>query len=152
MVRDDDLRASYRTATDTDVAATHRSECGCRRLRAADHLAAYRLRAVAATATACRQRGHRDRANHVQIVVHDPSPFRTPCFLSASGPDAVRTAISAVELLGYLLSISATHPAEAVQPDGSALAPMSAAGSGYQAPTEVAPFTVVPGNTWPEPA
>jgi hypothetical protein len=43
------------------------------------------------------------------------------------------------------------QPALAMQPAGSALAPMSAAGTGCQDPTGVAPCTVVGGNVAPEP-
>jgi hypothetical protein len=44
------------------------------------------------------------------------------------------------------------QPAFAMQPDGSALAPMPAAGTGCQDPVGVAPCTDVGGKTSPEPA
>jgi hypothetical protein len=53
---------------------------------------------------------------------------------------------SFVTVTGQILMVVHSYPAEAMQPDGSALAPMSAAGTGYQAPAGVAPFTVVPGK------
>jgi hypothetical protein len=45
-----------------------------------------------------------------------------------------------------------SQPALAMQPDGSALAPMSAAGTGCQDPAGVAPCTDVGGKMCPEPA